>query len=99
MYRYKNPVHPIEDVNRIKRISTEVMALHKARFGTDFAQNKKALGDIAVVRSKGLKNEIAGYITTFIKREIEDQKEKEAQAMEETQSGNETEELEEGILN
>lgn len=99
MYRYKNPLHPIEDVNRIKRISTEVMALHKSRFGTDFAQNKKALDDIAVVRSKGLKNEIAGYITTFIKREIEDQKEKEAQAMEETQSGNETEELEEGILN
>jgi len=99
VYRYKNPLHPIEDVNRIKRISTEVMALHKSRFGTDFAQNKKALDDIAVVRSKGLKNEIAGYITTFIKREIEDQKEKEAQAMEETQSGNETEELEEGILN
>lgn len=99
MYRYKKPLHPIEDVNRIKRISTEVMALHKARFGTDFAQNKKALNDIAVVRSKGLKNEIAGYITTFIKREIEDQKEKEAQAMQETQSDNETEELEEGILN
>jgi small subunit ribosomal protein S17e len=99
VYRYKNPLHPIEDVNRIKRISTEVMALHKSRFGTDFAQNKKALDDIAVVRSKGLKNEIAGYITTFIKREIEDQKEKEAQAMEETQSGNETEELEEGIVN
>lgn len=99
MYRYKNPLHPIEDVNRIKRISTEVMALHKSRFGTDFAQNKKALDDIAVVRSKGLKNEIAGYITTFIKREIEDQKEKEAQAIQETQPDNETEELEEGILN
>ena len=76
------------------------MALHKSRFGTDFAQNKKALDDIAVVRSKGLKNEIAGYITTFIKREIEDQKEKEAQAMQETQSVDEAAELhEEEILN
>ena len=76
------------------------MALHKAKFGTDFAQNKKALNDIAIVRSKGLKNEIAGYITTFIKREIEEQKEKEAQAMQETHSVNETEELqEEEILN
>ncbi|MGI0008197.1 MAG: hypothetical protein ACRD92_01085 [Nitrosopumilaceae archaeon] len=87
-------------MNRIKRISTEVMTLHKSRFGTDFVQNKKALDDIAIVRSKGLKNEIAGYITTFIKREIEEQKEKEAQAMQEAQSVNETEELhEEEILN
>ena len=98
MYRYKKPPYPIEDVNRIKRISTEVMALHKSRFGTDFAQNKTVLDDIAIVRSKGLKNEIAGYITTFIKREIEEQKEKEAQAIQENQSGNVTEELQEGIL-
>ncbi len=74
------------------------MALHKSRFGTDFAQNKTVLDDIAIVRSKGLKNEIAGYITTFIKREIEEQKEKEAQAIQENQSGNVTEELQEGIL-
>jgi small subunit ribosomal protein S17e len=76
------------------------MALHKARFGIDFAQNKTVLNDVAIVRSKGLKNEIAGYITTFIKREIEEQKEKEAQALQETQSADETAELhEEEILN
>lgn len=76
------------------------MALHKSRFGTDFAQNKTVLNDVAIVRSKGLKNEIAGYITTFIKREIEEQKEKEAKAMQETQSVDETAELhEEEILN
>jgi small subunit ribosomal protein S17e len=86
-------------VNRIKRIATEVMALHKAKFGTDFTQNKKALNEIAIVRSKGLKNEIAGYITTFIKREIEEQKEKEAQAIQESQSVGETELQEEEIIN
>lgn len=75
------------------------MALHKAKFGTDFTQNKKALNEIAIVRSKGLKNEIAGYITTFIKREIEEQKEKEAQAIQESQSVGETELQEEEILN
>jgi small subunit ribosomal protein S17e len=100
VYRYKKPLPPIEGVNRIKRIATEVMALHKSKFGTDFAQNKKALDEIAIVRSKGLKNEISGYITTYIKREIEEQKEKEAQAMQETSSTNETEELQaEEILN
>ena len=82
MYRYKKPLLPIEDVNRIKRISTEVLAIYKDKFGTDFAQNKKILYQIAIVRSKGLKNEIAGYITTYIKREIEEQNEKESQRIE-----------------
>ena len=82
MYRYKKPLLPIEDVNRIKRISTEVLAIYKEKFGTDFAQNKKILDQIAIVRSKGLKNEIAGYITTYIKREIEEKNEKESQRIE-----------------
>ena len=82
MYRYKKPLLPIEDVNRIKRISTEVLSIYKDKFGTDFTQNKKILDQIAIVRSKGLKNEIAGYITTYIKREIEEQNEKESQRIE-----------------
>jgi small subunit ribosomal protein S17e len=87
-------------VNRIKRISTEVLTLYKEKFGTDFAQNKKALDQIAIVRSKGLKNEVAGYITTYIKREIEERNEKEAQRIEAKESVQEPEELhEEEILN
>ena len=77
----------------------EVLALHKSKFGTDFVQNKKALDEISIIRSKGLKNELAGYITTYIRREIEEQKEKEAQALQATQA-TDTEELhEEEILN
>ena len=64
----------------------EVLTAYKEKFGTDFVQNKKALNEISIIRSKGLKNEIAGYITTYIKREIEEQKEKEAQATQEAQS-------------
>jgi small subunit ribosomal protein S17e len=98
VYRYKKPLLPIEGVNRIKRISTEVLSIYKKKFGTDFAQNKKVLDQIAIVRSKGLKNEIAGYITTYIKREIEEQNEKEAQRIEATESV-ESEGLPEEILN
>tara|TARA_B100000029_G_scaffold116473_1_gene109297 strand:- start:1058 stop:1276 length:219 start_codon:yes stop_codon:yes gene_type:complete len=46
-------------------------------FGTDFTENKKILNSISIVRSKGLKNEIAGYITNFIKKQIKLEKEKE----------------------
>lgn len=47
---------------------------HKSKFGEDFANNKKILDQISIIRSKGLKNEIAGYITKFIKKEIREEK-------------------------
>ncbi|GBL40783.1 40S ribosomal protein S17-B [Nitrosarchaeum sp.] len=55
-------------MDRIKRLSYEVLDEHKPKFGVDFADNKKVLDQIAIIRSKGLKNEIAGYITKFIKK-------------------------------
>ena len=56
-------------MDRIKRLSLEVLEKHKSRFGENFTDNKKSLDEVAIVRSKGLKNEIAGYITNFIKKE------------------------------
>ena len=56
-------------MDRIKRLSYEVLDKHKSKFGEDFADNKKLLDEFAIVRSKGLKNEVAGYITKFIKNE------------------------------
>jgi len=66
-------------VDRIKRISYEVLDKHKSKFGEDFADNKKILDEVAIVRSKSLKNKIAGYITRFIKKEIREEKSKQAQ--------------------
>ena len=61
-------------MDRIKRISFEVLADHKSKFGEDFVENKKALNQVSIVRSKGLKNKVAGYITRFIKKEIREEK-------------------------
>jgi small subunit ribosomal protein S17e len=47
----------------------QVLDQHKNKFSVDFADNKKILDQLAVVRSKGLKNEMAGYITKLLKRE------------------------------
>ena len=66
-------------MDRIKRLSYEVLDEHKLKFGQDFADNKKVLDQIAIIRSKGLKNEIAGYITNFIKKEIREEKAKQSQ--------------------
>ena len=66
-------------MDRIKRISYEVLEEHKSKFGEDFADNKKVLDEIAIIRSKSLKNKISGYITRLIKKEIRDEKVKQAQ--------------------
>lgn len=78
-YRYKKPLFITRGMDRIKRLSYEVLDEHKPKFGEDFADNKKVLDQIAIIRSKGLKNEIAGYITKFIKKEIRDEKMKQSQ--------------------
>ena len=66
-------------MNRIKRLSMTVLGDHKDKFGASFDDNKKILNDISIIRSKSLKNKIAGYITKLIKNEIRINAEKENQ--------------------
>ena len=63
-------------MNRIKRLSTEILNEYQDRFGTDFSSNKQFLNEVTIIRSKGLKNEIAGYITKILRRKqkFEDRK-------------------------
>jgi len=88
-YRYKKPQPCIGGVDRIKRLSYEVLDKHKSKFNENFTDNKKQLDNIAIIRSKGLKNEVAGYITKFIKKEHYEQElrqSQEDQIKEQTQS-------------
>jgi len=66
-------------VDRIKRYSYEILDENKSMFGEDFADNKKILNQIAIIRSKSLKNKISGYITRLIKKETREEKIKQAQ--------------------
>lgn len=56
-------------MNRIKRISTELLQKFPEKFGLEFDANKKALNDLAIVRSKVLRNELAGYITSHLRKQ------------------------------
>lgn len=56
-------------MDRIRRLAMQVLERYRDRFTTDYQENKKTLDQVAIIRSKGLKNEIAGFITKFIKRE------------------------------
>ena len=56
-------------MDRIKRISNELLEKYPDKFSTDFAENKEVIKQIAIVRSKLLRNKIAGYITSYLHRQ------------------------------
>ncbi len=63
-------------MDRIRKISFEVLKDHRSNFGTNFDENKAALESLAIIRSKSLKNKISGRITRAVKREIFEEKER-----------------------
>ena len=54
----------------------EVLKDKRDMFGVDFDKNKEALNQISTIRSKILRNELAGYITKFIKNELRNEEDK-----------------------
>jgi small subunit ribosomal protein S17e len=63
-------------LNRVKRLSTELLNRYPDKFNIDFQQNKKTIDDIAKVRSKELRNQIAGYIASYINKQTKEQNKK-----------------------
>ena len=54
---------------QIKRVSFELIKRHSDSFKKEFTDNKKLVSDFAEIRSKKLRNMIAGYVTRLAKRE------------------------------
>jgi small subunit ribosomal protein S17e len=71
-------------LNRVKKFSTELLKRYPDKFNVDFQQNKKTIDEIAKVRSKELRNQIAGYIASYINRQTKEQNKKIDEDVEET---------------
>ncbi|HYX72885.1 MAG TPA: hypothetical protein VE732_08945 [Nitrososphaera sp.] len=71
-------------MNRIKRISTELLERYPDKFGLDFNANKNVISDVAIIRSKVLRNELAGYITSHLRKQAVQEKASMASAAGET---------------
>ena len=71
----------------------EVLKDNKDKFGDNFDKNKEVLNSLSIIRSKMLKNELAGYITKFIKNERRNETEKTEFAENEEQISQEVVEL------
>jgi small subunit ribosomal protein S17e len=66
-------------MDRVKRISMQILDKYGNLFTNDFEKNKDLLSQVAVIRSKQLRNEVAGYITDFMKEsEVPEEESEEA---------------------
>ncbi|TKJ17834.1 30S ribosomal protein S17e [Candidatus Woesearchaeota archaeon B3_Woes] len=52
---------------QIKRVTKQLMKEHGNEFKKDFSENKKLVRDFVDVKSKKLRNTIAGYVTRLTK--------------------------------
>ena len=69
----------------------KVLEDNRDKFGINFDENKQALNNISIITSKILKNELAGYITKFIKNELRNETEKAESVENEEQLSEDTE--------
>ena len=56
-------------MHRVRRIATDLMNKYPDRFGTNFEQNKKTIVELAIVRSKELRNQVAGYVASHLNKQ------------------------------
>ena len=52
---------------QIKRVTRDFMKMHGDKLGKDFVENKVVVDRFSVIRSKKLRNTIAGYATRLSK--------------------------------
>lgn len=52
----------------IKRTTRKILEKYPGRFSADFESNKKELPNIAEIRSKKLRNSVAGYLARLVRR-------------------------------
>jgi small subunit ribosomal protein S17e len=55
-------------MDRVRRLSTELLTRYPDKFTHDFEQNKKIINELATIRSKVLRNTVAGYITSYLRK-------------------------------
>jgi small subunit ribosomal protein S17e len=72
--KIKYPSDGAHDMDRVRRISAVLLSKYPDKFYPDFERNKKAVNELAKIRSKVLRNTIAGYLTSYIRKNSSQQK-------------------------
>ena len=58
----------------VKNLAKEIVSGHGDKFTTDFSKNKNLIGEVRTIKSKKVRNVVAGYIT---KEKVREAKNKE----------------------
>lgn len=53
----------------VKRSAVQILKHQGVVFSNDFQQNKKAIGSVAEIPSKKMRNVITGYLTRLVKQQ------------------------------
>jgi small subunit ribosomal protein S17e len=54
----------------VKKIARDLLEKNADKFSTDFETNKKIVSQMVDIKSKRIRNIVAGYITSIKKREL-----------------------------
>lgn len=60
-------------MDRVKKMANELLERYPDKFTSEFSENKETIQTFAIVRSKELRNKIAGYITKNVNRNLAQQ--------------------------
>ncbi len=52
-------------LSKVKKIAEDFLAKYPTMFSADFKANKKSLDQLAIIRNRALRNQIAGAITAL----------------------------------
>ena len=53
-------------MNKVRRLAEELVTRYPSLFGGDFDKNKEALSQVTIVRTRSLRNQLAGAITKIM---------------------------------
>ena len=58
---------------KIKRLGDEILEHHAEHFTTNFEENKKMIAEVALIPSKTIRNQVAGYITHSLNTRVNEE--------------------------
>jgi small subunit ribosomal protein S17e len=67
-------------LEKTRRLAEVILQRHPEAFSVDYEKNKKSLDELAVIPSKQLRNQIAGYIAKSLKGEAAEEQEPEEES-------------------
>lgn len=71
----------------VKRLARELLSRYPDKFTLDFEQNKHLVAELTDIKSKRLRNRVAGYITRLVKINLRSESKESEEELSSEESG------------